>query len=248
LNYYHYSFGTVLCVAPEIKVIVGLAEKVKKFQLQIESLNAEKEELGEEKQRINTQLFFLMNKLQECEAILLEFMQKERTLRQQAASDNEVISHLDLQVQQLEGALLEARQKSGALQTSLDLQVGTHSMREEQLQSELNDYKLKYEQLEAKFRNERKLLAKEVKSVRAKIESLTVEKTQMSSKLTALRQALSIDVPYSSSGLHNDSTSAHHSPLVPPQSSNQSHRNAHSHNYNHHSSKHHYLPHQKQAS
>lgn len=113
---------------------------------------------------------------------------------------------------------------------------------------ELNEYKLKYEQLEAKFKNERKLLAKEVKSVRAKIESLTVEKTQMSSKLTALRQALSIDVPCSSSGLHSGSTSAHHSPLSPPQSSNQSHRNAQSHNYNHLSSKHHYLPHQNKAS
>lgn len=108
---------------------MGLAEKVKKFQLQIESLNAEKEDLVEEKERINAQLFFFMNKLQECETVLLEFMQKERTLRQQAASDNEVISYLDLQVQQLEGELHDARQRSSALQASLDLQMGTHSVK-----------------------------------------------------------------------------------------------------------------------
>lgn len=121
---------TLLCIiVQEIKVIVGLAEKVKKFQLQIESLNAEKEDLVEEKERINAQLFFFMNKLQECETVLLEFMQKERTLRQQAASDNEVISYLDLQVQQLEGELHDARQRSSALQASLDLQMGTHSVK-----------------------------------------------------------------------------------------------------------------------
>lgn len=108
---------------------MGLAEKVKKFQLQIESLNVEKEDLVEEKERINAQLFFFMNKLQECETVLLEFMQKERTLRQQAASDNEVISYLDLQVQQLEGELHDARQRSSALQASLDLQMGTHSVK-----------------------------------------------------------------------------------------------------------------------
>jgi hypothetical protein len=232
---------------PEIKVIVGLAEKVKKFQLQIETLNAEKEDLGEEKERINAQLFFFMNKLQECEAVLLEFMQKERTLRQQAASDNEVISHLDLQVQQLEGDLLDARQRSGALQASLDLQIGTHSMREEQLQSELNEYKLKYEQLEAKFKNERKLLAKEVKTLRARVESLTVEKTQMSSKLTVLRQALSIDAPSSSTGLHSGASSTHPSPLPPPQSSNQGHGNVPSHHSNYHSNKHHHQHYQNKA-
>lgn len=123
------SLPSSLFTVPEIKVIVGLAEKVKKFQLQIEAMNAEKEDLIEEKERINAQLFFFMNKLQECEAVLMEFMQKERTLRQQAASDNEVISYLDLQVQQLDGDLIEAKQRAGALQASLDLQMGTHSVR-----------------------------------------------------------------------------------------------------------------------
>lgn len=50
----------------------------------------ENESLVEEKERTQTELFFFMNKLQECESVLLEFMQKEKTLRQQAASDNEV--------------------------------------------------------------------------------------------------------------------------------------------------------------
>lgn len=34
------------------------------------------------------------------------------------------------------------------LQTSLDLQIGTHSVREDQLKVELNDYKNKYEKLD----------------------------------------------------------------------------------------------------
>jgi hypothetical protein len=47
--------------------------------------------------------------------------------------------------------------------------------------------------LDAKFKTEKKILAREVKTLRAKVETLTVEKTQMSTKLTALRQALSLD-------------------------------------------------------
>lgn len=99
------------------------------------------------------------------------------------------------------------------------------------MQAELNEYKLKFEQLDSKFKSERKLLAREVKTLRAKVETLTVEKTQMSSKLQVLRQALSIDGPSgsSSSGAigsgHSSHSSSQHSPAVP---------NAHTHG--HHSS------------
>ncbi len=104
------------------------------------------------------------------------------------------------------------------------------------MQGELNEYKLKYEQLEAKFKTERKLLAKEVKTLRAKVETLTVEKTQMSSKLTALRQALSIDTPVLPGNSSNNS-SVQHSPVPPPAAAQ--HHNHHNGHHGHHGHHHH---------
>lgn len=108
----------------------------------------------------------------------------------QVASDNEVITYLDLRVSNLEGQLTNAEGRAGQLQAALDLQIGTHSYREEQLSSELNDWKLKHEKLDAAFKQQKKLLVKEVKQLRAQVESLTIERNTMSTRLGLLRQAL----------------------------------------------------------
>lgn len=63
----------------------------------------------------------------------------------------------------------------------------------------LADIQTKFDTLDERFTKERKLLAREVKTLRTKVESLSLEKAQLASKLQSLRSALALeDTPISS--------------------------------------------------
>ncbi len=98
---------------------------------------------------------FLVDKLKGAEKALKALMADSSALKKQHASDQEIIGYLDLRGQELEGQVLELTHRCQHLQAALDLQMGTHSHREEQLLGELRDYKSRHEKLDTAFKTQK---------------------------------------------------------------------------------------------
>lgn len=103
---------------------------------------------------------FLIEKLKAAETEIKALMASSSALKKQAASDQEIIAFLDLKGHELEGEKVDLMNRCNYLQQSLDLQIGSHSHREQQLLSELNDIKLKYEELDSSFKSQKVRITK----------------------------------------------------------------------------------------
>ena len=80
--------------------------------------------------------------------------------------------------------------KRQQLQAALNLAQGTNAHTERSLRSELTDTRSRLEAGESSWRNQRKLLVKEVKSVRIAVERLSDEKRLLGAQLSQVREVL----------------------------------------------------------
>jgi hypothetical protein len=117
-------------LAPQqMKLILSIAEKAKKQAIAIDILTVEKDDLSARLQNTESIRDFLIEKLKTAELAIKSMMNETSTLKKQSASDSEIISYLDLQVQDLDGQLLEANHRCSHLQASLELQVNSLSIK-----------------------------------------------------------------------------------------------------------------------
>eukprot|EP01038_Epipyxis_sp_PR26KG_P012277 gene12277-16465_t len=153
----------------ELKVILSIVEKLKKNTTTMNALTLEKEDLSARLQNTESVRDFLVEKLTTAELAIKNLMNEVSGLKRQATSDHEIISYLDLQVQDLERQKVDLINKSTHLQASLDLQVGSHSHSEQLLMYELEEYKQKLEKSESTSKSQKKILVKEVKQLRTQV-------------------------------------------------------------------------------
>jgi hypothetical protein len=113
----------------QMKFIVSLVEKSKKQTSMVDMLAVEKEDLSARLQNTESIRDFMIDKLKTAELAIKSMMHETNTYKKQSASDSEIISYLDLQVQDLDGQLLEANHRCSHLQASLELQVNSLSVK-----------------------------------------------------------------------------------------------------------------------
>mmetsp|Transcript_22796 Transcript_22796/g.38040 ORF Transcript_22796/g.38040 Transcript_22796/m.38040 type:complete len:546 (-) Transcript_22796:56-1693(-) len=176
--------------AAELKVILSIAERSKKQIVTIESLNTEKEDLIARLENTESVRNFLIEKLKAAETEIKSLMGANSSLKRQSLSDQEIILFLDQKGDEMAAEKEELVRKCNQLQASLDLQVGTYSHKEQQLTVELNELKFNYEKLDANSKAQKKVLIREVKTLRAQVDKLTTERNVQENQFRMLKEAL----------------------------------------------------------
>mmetsp|Transcript_76171 Transcript_76171/g.149438 ORF Transcript_76171/g.149438 Transcript_76171/m.149438 type:complete len:534 (+) Transcript_76171:61-1662(+) len=187
----------------ELMVIMSVAEKLKKQTAKVNALSAEKEDLTARLENTESVRNFLIEKLKSAETEIKNLMAASSALKKQGISDQEIIGYLDLRVNELEGQKAEYAMRCQQLQASLDLQFGSHTHKEQLLSTELNEYKVKYETLDVNFKTQKKVLIKEVKTLRAQVEALTNERNVQANQFRVLREALGVTTAAGASSAHS---------------------------------------------
>lgn len=120
-------------------------------------------------------------------------MNENSNLKRQALADQEVISYLDLRVQELDTLQQETIQQRDQLKATVELQINSHDTLEDRLTSELEEYKKKLQDMEDISKNQKKILAKEIKSLRSQNMKLVDEKNVYATRLNVLRETLNLN-------------------------------------------------------
>lgn len=180
--------------ATEMKAIINMDDLLKKNTIKLEYANDDNENLSSKLEGILTMRDFLLDKLKNAEIALKISLVENVTLRKQASADQEVIHYLDLRSQEFEGKNVELTARSDQLQAAYNLQCGSYSYRESQLFGELAEYKTKYDDLEIMYKSHKRILVKEVKSLRNKLDSLMLERNKQKTQLLTLRNVLELDI------------------------------------------------------
>jgi hypothetical protein len=97
----------------------------------------------------------LIEKLKTAEVAIKSMMQELNTVKKQSISDQEIITYLDLHSQETDSKLQEMTYRCAQLQTSLELQLHTLSLKEEQLAQELFETKTKYDSMEQQYKSQK---------------------------------------------------------------------------------------------
>jgi uncharacterized membrane protein YgcG len=115
---------------------------------------------------------------------------------------------LDNQSQELESENKELRWKCGQLEASLDLLRGSHTHNEKQTLEELHELRDRLEVSETAAKSQKKILVKEVKTLRAQLDSVREEKDSYWRKLQVLKETLNGADGSSGSSSSGSSTSS----------------------------------------
>lgn len=178
--------------AIELKAIIAISERLKKKSASVDQLTVEKEDISARLKSAEEVRDFLVDKLKNAELALKATMHEVSSLKKQASADNEVISFLDLKEQELNTQNSILTKKCERLQASYDLLAQSNTQSEQSLLLQLDDYKSKYEDLELSYKLEKKVLVKEVKSLRSQLETISVERNMYKNQITSLKQTLSL--------------------------------------------------------
>jgi chromosome segregation ATPase len=177
--------------AAELKAVVALNDAMKKKVDEVDQLSAERDDVAARLQNTENVRDFLVQKLRAAEVALKAAMSEAAQLRKQAAADGEIMSFLDLRGQDLEAQTQDLEHTMQHLQATLNLQQGTYASAEKRLSAELFEVQTKLEDCEASHRAQKKLLVKEVKSLRCLLETTTKERNIYHAQLRVLRDTLS---------------------------------------------------------
>lgn len=174
----------------ELKIIITMSEKLKKQTAVLDEANVSKEDMKARLTNAESIRDFLVEKLKNAELAIKSSMIDVATYKKQALADQEVISFLDLRCQELDTLNRDLSKRIDRLQASYDLTTITYTKKEKHLQNELTEYKTKCEDYDTNFKSQKKILVKEVKSLRAQLEAVTTERNRYKLQLTTLRDAL----------------------------------------------------------
>ncbi len=119
---------------------------------------------------------FLVAKLKEAELALKAALREGNRLRRQAQADAEVISFLDLQGQEQEGKVTFLEQSTLAMQATLQVQASNHEQIVKQHMDDIAALRRQLEELESTHKSTKKVLVKEVKTLRQTLDSTATER------------------------------------------------------------------------
>ncbi|TMW65560.1 hypothetical protein Poli38472_008202 [Pythium oligandrum] len=174
----------------EIKLFHDMSTRVRSLEGHLSQTQAEKEDLAARLHSAESVRDFLMEKLQELEdrlAVMMEAMTKKD---EQATMDREIIGFLDAKSQEYELALAKTSKQSTDVRQELDRMKEEHSMKMAIIQDMVSLLTDEKKDLEVQLRSQRKVLVREVKTLRAQNEHLVDERDHYFQQLKQLRHAL----------------------------------------------------------
>lgn len=183
------SLGKKLSAA-EMKAVAALNDGLRKQIADATRTSADKDDLVAKLHNTETVRDFLVNKLRAAELALKATMSDAAQLRRQSLADAEVISYLDLRGQELEAQAHDVEHIRQRLQASLTIQQGTAAHTERRLSRELAEARARVESSEASHKAQKKLLVKEVKSLRGQLDVTTKERNVFGAQLRVVKDAL----------------------------------------------------------
>ena len=174
----------------ELQLIISMTERMKSLSLDLERATAEKEDTAANLQSAETVRDFLVEKLKSAELALKSAINEIGLLKKQNESDQEVIAYLDLRTNDLEIENAEYLNKCKSAQSRMEDQSGAHSYMERLLSNEVADYKVRLESAESTFKLQKKVLVKEVKSLRGQLVTAQRERDVYKAKLGKFKEAI----------------------------------------------------------
>lgn len=174
----------------ELQLILSMTERMKALSIDVENITAEKEDTAANLQSAETVRDFLVEKLKSAEVALKSAINEIGLLKKQNESDQEVIAYLDLRTNDLEIENAEYLNKCKSVQSSMEVQNGAHTYMERLLTNEVADYKLRLESAESTFKLQKKVLVKEVKSLRGQLATSQKERDLFKVKLGKFKDAI----------------------------------------------------------
>jgi hypothetical protein len=178
--------------AVELKAIIGLSEKLKKQTSLLAEAETQKDDLITKLQNDENVRDFLVSNLKNAEKAIKLHMNNVTMVKKQSNADQEIIGFLDLKVLDLESKNKDFSKKCEQLQASYALQSRSHNLTEQNLKTELFGYKSKCDEFETSYKTQKKLLVKEVKSLRHQVETLSIEKNRYYTQLQTLKDAFNV--------------------------------------------------------
>lgn len=154
---------------PELKSILAMTERVKKMEALVVQFQAENEDARARLQGAESVKELLVGKLKEAELALKTWSDGAATAARQRASDQEVIGFLDGRVQELELGLGQTATQLAGMQEQARRDKAQAQEQVRVLQDMLSFERQKADGNEAQWRQQKKILAKEVKSLRAEV-------------------------------------------------------------------------------
>jgi hypothetical protein len=174
----------------ELNAIIVMTERLKSREQLAEKLRAENRELRARLDGAETLQQYLAEKVRELEASVSSTEEQDAKTALQIASDQEVIAFLDAKVQELEaeaakssGELQEGKRERDKIQSGLEQKVKVLS---DMLQFERERAK----ENEVEWKAARKVLVKEVRSLRAQLMALAAERDGYREQNEQLRRAV----------------------------------------------------------
>ena len=175
----------------EMRAITNLNQVAEMNVKKAEELVVEKEDMQQRLTNTETVRDFLITKLKSAEKALKSSIKEISGCRKQATADGEVIHFLDTRAMELDGKVKELEMKRQGLQTAYDLYRSTHSRHENRLSEEVLALKATQMQSELSHKAEKKVLVKEIKSLRVALDQASGERDIYAAQLRSINQALS---------------------------------------------------------
>ena len=174
----------------EMNVIISMAEQIRKQTNDLTTMQSSIDDLEISNKDAESVKDFLVDKLRSAEEALKSSLQTQTALRKQTTSDREVMAYMDAHGLALEEENKQLRQRCERLEASLDLQRESHSHVERHLKSDISDYRERLDHAESTFKAQKKLLVREVKSLRGSLSSTSAELLKYRSQMEAMRDAV----------------------------------------------------------
>jgi hypothetical protein len=174
----------------EMGAIIRMMTSMRKQSTELTELKQRESKLTASLKSSDEEREFYAKKLRETETSLKGSVAECASLRKQSATDAEVITYMDARGLELDGENAHLRLRCERLEAGLDLQRCSHEHVEQRLRAELEDGSRALEALEATHKTQKKVLVKEVKSLRNTVTAITRELHQYKSQVLAVRETL----------------------------------------------------------
>lgn len=181
----------------ELNAIIVMTERLKSKEQLAERLSRENEELTAKLQGAESLKEYLIGKVQEMKVSMSLTEENDAKVALQIASDQEVIAFLDARVQELEA---ETRQRSAELQEATRQREQLKKLADQRVKVLSDMLQFERERLkenEVEWKATKKVLIKEVKSLRAQMIALAAERDGYREQNEQFRKSVMISAPSS---------------------------------------------------
>ncbi|OQR89727.1 hypothetical protein THRCLA_09614 [Thraustotheca clavata] len=174
----------------EMKYFHDLILRMKQLEGSVAQLKAEKEDVGARLQAAEDVRDFLMEKLKDLEEALALSMEEKSKADAQFQLDREVLAYLDAKSQELEDELNYSNTQCEELKAHLERIIREHQSKTQVMEDMLRHISLEKHELETHAKTQKKLLIKEVRTLRAENARLNRDNQTYRDQLSYLKRAL----------------------------------------------------------